>query len=64
MSNPILIAKGETDLFLLPRMANRRGLVAGATGTSKTISLQEIAEGLSRTGVSVFMADVKGDLSA
>jgi len=63
MSNPILIAKGETDLFLLPRMANRHGLVAGATGTGKTISLQEIAEGLSRTGVSVFMADVKGDLS-
>ncbi len=63
MSDPILIAKGETDLFLLPRMANRHGLVAGATGTGKTISLQVIAEGLSRTGVSVFMADVKGDLS-
>ena len=63
MSDPILIAKGEIDIFLLPRMANRHGLVAGATGTGKTISLQEIAEGLSRTGVSVFMADVKGDLS-
>ena len=63
MSDPILIAKGETDIFLLPRMANRHGLVAGATGTGKTVSLQEIAEGLSRTGVSVFMADVKGDLS-
>ncbi|MDR3574446.1 MAG: DUF853 family protein [Anaerolineaceae bacterium] len=63
MSNPILIAKGETDLFLLPQMTNRHGLVAGATGTGKTISLQVIAEGLSRTGVSIFMADVKGDLS-
>jgi len=63
MSDPILIAKGEIDLFLLPRMANRHGLVAGATGTGKTISLQVLAEGLSRTGVSVFMADVKGDLS-
>jgi DNA helicase HerA-like ATPase len=63
MSDPILIAKGETDIFLLPRMANRHGLVAGATGTGKTVSLQGIAEGLSRRGVSVFMADVKGDLS-
>ncbi len=63
MSDPILIAKGETDLFLLPQMANRHGLIAGATGTGKTISLQVLAEGLSRIGVSVFMADVKGDLS-
>ena len=63
MSNPILIARGEIDLYLLPQMANRHGLIAGATGTGKTISLQVLAEGLSRTGVSVFMADVKGDLS-
>ena len=63
MSDPILIARGEVDLFLLPQMANRHGLIAGATGTGKTISLQVLAEGLSRTGVSVFMADVKGDLS-
>ena len=63
MSDPILIARGEIDLFLLPQMANRHGLIAGATGTGKTISLQMIAEGLSRIGVSVFMADVKGDLS-
>ena len=63
MSDPILIAKGETDLFLLPQMANRHGLIAGATGTGKTVSLQVLAEGLSRIGVSVFMADVKGDLS-
>jgi hypothetical protein len=63
MTDPILIAKGETDLFLLPQMANRHGLIAGATGTGKTVSLQVLAEGLSRTGVSVFMADVKGDLA-
>ncbi len=63
MSDPILVAKGEMDIFLLPQMANRHGLIAGATGTGKTISLQVLAEGLSRIGVSVFMADVKGDLS-
>ena len=63
MSDPILIAKGDIDLFILPQMANRHGLIAGATGTGKTVSLQMIAEGLSRIGVSVFMADVKGDLS-
>ncbi len=63
MSDPILIARGDIDLYLLPQMANRHGLIAGATGTGKTISLQVLAEGLSRTGVSVFMADVKGDLS-
>ncbi|HEX8992745.1 MAG TPA: helicase HerA-like domain-containing protein [Anaerolineales bacterium] len=63
MSDPILVARGETDLYLLPQMANRHGLIAGATGTGKTISLQVLAEGLSRIGVSVFLADVKGDLS-
>jgi DNA helicase HerA-like ATPase len=63
MADPILIAKGETELFLLPQMANRHGLIAGATGTGKTVSLQVLAEGLSRTGVSVLMADVKGDLA-
>lgn len=63
MANPILVAKGESDIFLLPQMANRHGLIAGATGTGKTVSLQVLAEGLSRTGVSVFMADVKGDLA-
>ncbi|MGZ4886886.1 MAG: helicase HerA-like domain-containing protein [Candidatus Aminicenantales bacterium] len=59
----LLIAKGEKDLYLLPRMANRHGLVAGATGTGKTVSLQVMAENLSRIGVPVFMADVKGDLA-
>ena len=63
MANPILVGKGEQDVFLLPQMANRHGLVAGATGTGKTISLQVLAEGLSKLGVPVFMADVKGDLS-
>ena len=59
----LLIAKGEKDLYLLPKMANRHGLVAGATGTGKTVSLQVMAESFSRIGVPVFMADVKGDLA-
>ncbi|OGD16863.1 MAG: ATP-binding protein [Candidatus Aminicenantes bacterium RBG_16_63_14] len=59
----MLIARGEKDLLLLPRMANRHGLVAGATGTGKTVSLQVMAEHFSRIGVPVFMADVKGDLA-
>ena len=63
MPDPLLIAKGEHDLCLLPGLANRHGLIAGATGTGKTVSLQRIAESLSRIGVPVFMADVKGDLA-
>lgn len=63
MSNEILIGKGEKQVFLLPKYANRHGLIAGATGTGKTVSLQVLAEGFSRLGVPVFMADVKGDLS-
>jgi hypothetical protein len=59
----LLIAKGENDLLLLPKMANRHGLVAGATGTGKTVTLQVMAERFSRIGVPVFMADVKGDLA-
>jgi len=59
----MLIARGEKDLLLLPKMANRHGLVAGATGTGKTVSLQVMAERFSRLGVPVFMADVKGDLA-
>jgi DNA helicase HerA-like ATPase len=64
MSDPILVAKhGDIECFLLPALANRHGLITGATGTGKTITLQTLAENLSRIGVPVFMADVKGDLS-
>jgi len=59
----ILIGKGEQPVHLLPRYGNRHGLVAGATGTGKTISLLVMAEGFSRLGVPVFMADVKGDVA-
>jgi DNA helicase HerA-like ATPase len=59
----LLIARAKTDVELLPRLANRHGLVAGATGTGKTVTLRVLAEGFSRLGVPVFMADVKGDLS-
>ena len=57
------IARGEHDIGLLPGMANRHGLIAGATGTGKTVTLRVLAEHFSRLGVPVFMADVKGDLS-
>jgi uncharacterized protein len=63
MSAPILVAKGQRDRALLPALANRHGLVAGATGTGKTVTLRVLAEGFSRLGVPVFLADVKGDLS-
>lgn len=63
MNDPIFIAKGDEPLFLLPKMANRHGLIAGATGTGKTVTLQSLAEGFSARGVPVFMADVKGDLA-
>ncbi len=58
-----MIAKGADELYLLPGMTNRHGLVAGATGTGKTVTLQVMAEALSAIGVPVFAADVKGDLS-
>ena len=60
---PLLIARAKDDIPLLPRMANRHGLIAGATGTGKTVSLRVLAEQFSRIGVPVFMADIKGDLS-
>ncbi|HSI15660.1 MAG TPA: helicase HerA-like domain-containing protein [Chthoniobacter sp.] len=63
MSEPFLLAKGTTDLFFTPRMGNRHGLIAGATGTGKTITLQTLAENFSALGVPVFLADIKGDLS-
>jgi uncharacterized protein len=59
----IFVGKGNKPEFLTLSLANRHGLVAGATGTGKTISLQVLAEGFARSGVSVFAADVKGDLS-
>ena len=62
-SSPLIIAKGKTDISLLPKMANRHGLIAGATGTGKTVTLRVIAEQFSNIGVPTFMADVKGDLS-
>src|SRR5262245_61213706 len=62
-AEPILVAKAASEIFLLPQMANRHGLIAGATGTGKTITLQVLAENFSRMGVPVFMADVKGDLA-
>src|SRR5262245_30318055 len=63
MPDPILVAKSTLESCLLPNMANRHGLIAGATGTGKTVTLQRLAEGFSRIGVPVFLADVKGDLS-
>ena len=64
--DPILLGKGITDdvaVTLLPKLGNRHGLVAGATGTGKTVTLMTLAEGFSRIGVPVFLADVKGDVS-
>lgn len=63
MTEPFLLAKGTVDVFFNPRMANRHGLIAGATGTGKTVTLQSLAEQFSAIGVPIFMADVKGDLS-
>ncbi|MEZ5606956.1 MAG: helicase HerA-like domain-containing protein [Burkholderiaceae bacterium] len=64
MADPILVAKhGDIEAFLLPGLANRHGLVTGATGTGKTVTLQKMAESFSALGVPVFMADVKGDLT-
>ncbi|MGZ5233660.1 MAG: helicase HerA-like domain-containing protein, partial [Burkholderiales bacterium] len=63
MPEPILFAKASDAVVLLPAYANRHGLIAGATGTGKTVTLQRLAEGFSRIGVPVFMADVKGDLA-
>ncbi len=60
---PILVAQSKEPVYLLPKMANRHGLIAGATGTGKTVTLQTLAENFSARGVPVFMADVKGDLA-
>ena len=64
MAQPLLIARNSTtECELLPALANRHGLVTGATGTGKTVTLQTMAENFSKIGVPVFMADVKGDLT-
>jgi DNA helicase HerA-like ATPase len=64
MAEPLLIAKHDkTEAHVLPGLANRHGLITGATGTGKTVTLQKMAEEFSKIGVPVFMADVKGDLS-
>lgn len=63
VTEPILIGKGEQLQHLLPAFGNRHGLITGATGTGKTVTLQVLAEGFSRIGVPVFLADVKGDLA-
>src|SRR5689334_23946074 len=64
MAEPLPIARaGEVTLELLPGLVNRHGLITGATGTGKTVTLQVIAERMSALGVPVFMADVKGDLA-
>ena len=64
MANPLLVAKNKNaELLLLPALANRHGLIAGATGTGKTVTLQSLAQSFSTIGVPVFMADVKGDLA-
>lgn len=59
----LYVAHGSMPLYIHPKMANRHGLIAGATGTGKTVSLQVLAESFSELGVPVFMADMKGDLS-
>jgi uncharacterized protein len=63
MLDPIVIGKGDTQQLLRLQLANRHGLIAGATGTGKTVSLQILAEGFAARGVPVLMADVKGDLA-
>jgi hypothetical protein len=63
MANPILIAKDHEEIYQLPRLANRHGLIAGATGTGKSVTLRVMAENFSKLGIPVFMADVKGDLA-
>ena len=63
MPEPLLIAQSKHAIALLPALASRHGLITGATGTGKTVTLQIMAERFSASGVPVFMADVKGDLS-
>ena len=62
-TNNLLIGRGEAPCHLETRYANRHGLIAGATGTGKTVTLQVLAEGFSSLGIPVFLADIKGDLA-
>ncbi len=62
-SDKIFVGKGDKDVYLLPKYGNRHGLIAGATGTGKTVTLQILTEGFSSLGIPVFLADVKGDLA-
>src|SRR4030042_5860326 len=59
----LVIGKAKSEIAIIPKMANRHGLIAGATGTGKTVTLRTLAEQFSAIGTPVFMADVKGDLS-
>src|SRR5450432_497005 len=63
MPEPLALARSSHDICLLPELANRHGLITGATGTGKTVTLQVMAERFSTIGVPVYMADIKGDLS-
>lgn len=63
LQNPIIAIQGDTFYGFIPKMLNRHGLITGATGTGKTVTLQTLAETFSRLGVNVFAADMKGDLS-
>ncbi|MBW6485799.1 MAG: DUF853 domain-containing protein [Syntrophobacterales bacterium] len=64
MNEPLIIAMSQgKEIALLPGMSNRHGLITGATGTGKTVTLQKMAESFASIGVPVFMADVKGDLA-
>ncbi len=60
----LLFAKSDNEIFLLPKMANRHGLITGATGTGKTVSLKVLAEAFSSIGVPVFLSDIKGDVAS
>ncbi len=63
INDKILVGKGEKEAYLLPKMANRHGLITGASGSGKTITLKVLAESFSKAGVPVFLVDVKGDLA-
>lgn len=63
-NNAIWLAQNENPIYLLPKMANRHGLIAGATGTGKTVTLKVLAESFSEMGVPVFLSDIKGDLAS